>query len=92
MKGKELNIYSVKQIIPKNCIGIFPTSGTKYTVQFLKCRGIIFLNGAMTSHGAILAREFSIPAIVAPNTKINDGTLVSINGGQGKIRILDTPQ
>ena len=35
VKGKVLNIYSVKQIIPKNCIGIFPTSGTKYTVQFL---------------------------------------------------------
>jgi phosphohistidine swiveling domain-containing protein len=84
--GKVLNITSTKQIIPKNCIGIFPTAGTKYTTQFLKCIGIIFLNGGITSHGAILAREFNIPAIVYLGLKINDDEIIEINGNNGNIK------
>lgn len=89
VKGKILNIISVKQRIPKNCIGVFQTSGTKYTTQFLKCVGIIFLNGAITSHGAILAREFKIPAIVSPNFRIKNYELVIINGGTGSVEPVD---
>lgn len=88
--GKVLNINNTKQIIPKNCIGIFPTSGVKFTVQFLKCKGIIFLNGSVTSHGAIIAREFNIPAIVYPRLKINDDEIIEINGNNGKIKRVDS--
>jgi phosphohistidine swiveling domain-containing protein len=84
--GKVLNINNTKQIIPKNCIGLFPTSGIKYTTQFLKCIGIIFLNGGVTSHGAILAREFNIPAIVYPGLKINNNEIIEINGNNGNIK------
>lgn len=87
-RGKILNVNSVKQIIPNNCIGIFPTSGVKFTSQFLKCKGIIFLNGGMTSHGAILAREFDIPAIINPFAKIEDGILVEIDGNIGSVKRL----
>ncbi|QQG41958.1 MAG: hypothetical protein HYV90_01440 [Candidatus Woesebacteria bacterium] len=90
VKGKALNITSERQTIPKNCIGIFPTAGTKYTRQFSKCIGIILLNGGVTSHGAILAREFNIPAIVSPKLKISDGTNILIDGSTGKITISDT--
>jgi phosphohistidine swiveling domain-containing protein len=85
-KGTVLNITDTKQVIPENCIGIFPTAGVKYTTQFLKCSGIIFLNGAITSHGAILAREYKIPAIVFPNLEINDGELVIIDGSTGNLK------
>lgn len=89
-RGVILNIKSTKQLIPKNCIGIFPTSGAKYDVQFLKCKGIIFLNGAITSHGSILAREFGIPAIVSPNLNIVNGKRVTLDGGTGNIKVVDT--
>lgn len=89
IRGKILNIKSTKQIIPKNCIGIFPTSGVKFTNQFLKCVGIIFLNGGMTSHGAILAREFGIPAIVYPNLKIKQGKYVELDGTKGSVKVVD---
>ena len=88
-QGITLNVTDTKQLIPKNCIGIFPTSGVKYTTQFLKCVGIIFLNGAVTSHGAILAREFGIPAIVNPSFKIEDGKQVSIDGTSGIAKVVD---
>lgn len=93
VKGIAVNITNIKQIIPDNCIGIFPTAGIKYTTQFLKCIGIIFLNGGITSHGAILAREFNIPAIVYPRLKINDNEIIEINGNNGNIKrewVVDT--
>lgn len=88
--GKCLNVTSVIQAIPNNCIGIFHSSGTKYTTQLLKCVGIIFLNGSVTSHGAILAREQNIPAIVNPNAKLKNGEMIQIDGTSGKLkRIVD---
>lgn len=90
VRGKILNINSTKQIVPNDCIGVFPTSGVKFTNQFLKCKGIIFLNGGMTSHGAILAREFNIPAVVNPFVKVKNGILVEIDGSNGSVnRIVD---
>lgn len=90
IKGTILNVTNTNQIIPKKCIGVFPTSGIKYELQFLKCVGIIFLNGAVTSHGSILAREYGIPAIVSPNIKIKNGTTVLIDGNNGNIQVVDT--
>lgn len=89
VSGSILNISSNKQIIPKNTIGVFPTSGTKYTNQFLKCSGIIFLNGSITAHGAIIAREFKIPAIVSSHANFKDGTRIILNGKSGFIKIID---
>lgn len=89
VRGKILNITSTKQLIPKSCIGIFPTSGVKFTTQFLKCVGIIFLNGGVTSHGAILSREYDIPAVVSPNVNIDNGKDVLINGSTGDIKVID---
>lgn len=89
-KGTVLNFKNTRQNVPKNCIGIFPTSGVKYTTQFLKCVGIIFLNGSVTSHGAILARESKIPAVVSPTMVINDYETVEINGITGTVkRVVD---
>lgn len=90
VKGKILNVTSTKQSIPQNCIGVFPTSGVKFTVQFLKCKGIVFLNGSVTSHGAIVAREFNIPAIVYPNLKIKNGRSIIVNGDTGNITLLNS--
>ena len=87
--GKIINIKSTKQKIPKNSIGVFKTSGPKYTNLFKKCKGIIFLNGSITSHGAILSREFDIPAIISPTFRLRDGATVKINGLVGSIEVVD---
>lgn len=90
VRGIVLNFKDTAQKVPKGCIGIFPTSGVKYTTQFLKCVGIIFQNGSVTSHGAILAREAKIPAIVSPTITIKDNETVEINGITGTVkRVVD---
>lgn len=71
--------------IPAGTIGIFPNASPEFAPQFPHCSGMIFLTGAMTSHGAIVAREFGIPAIRDPAAEsIADGTPLIINGTTGE--------
>jgi len=77
-------IKSSKDLVPNGTIGVFPNSGTDFTHLFTKCIGIIFLRGGQTSHGAIVAREFGIPAITDPTAiGLQDGFNVKIDGGSG---------
>lgn len=85
VSGYVLHIKSGFEYVSKNNICIFPTSGTKFTNLYSKCGGIIFKNGAMTSHGAIIAREYNIPAIVASNSNLNNGEFIKIDGLLGQI-------
>lgn len=72
------------QLIPKNCIGIFPNASPQFSMQFPKCNGIIFLKGGQTSHGSIVAREFGIPAIINSKAEsLENGIQVAINGSDG---------
>ncbi len=82
--GTILHISSASQDIPSGTIGIFPSSGVEFTNQYPKCAGIIFLQGGITSHGAIVAREFGIPAIVNQKCEgLVDAQIVEINGDSG---------
>lgn len=87
-KGTIVNVTSHTFTIPPNTIGIFPNASPEYTTLFPQCRGIIFKKGGITSHGAIVTREFKIPAIVDPEVSIEDGIKVELNGSTGKWRII----
>lgn len=70
--------------IPGSSICIFQSSSPEFSSQFPKCLGIIFLKGGQTSHGAIVTREFGIPALVDNKAAdIEEKTLVTINGEKG---------
>jgi phosphohistidine swiveling domain-containing protein len=76
-------------IIPKGSIGIFENSSPEFAMQYGQCDGMIFLKGGQTSHGAIVAREFGIPAIIDHNVEnIKDGTKIKINGSTGEWSIV----
>lgn len=75
--------------IPLHTIGVFPNAGTEFTTQYPKCAGLIFLRGGQTSHGAIVAREFGIPAIIDSKAEgIKDNVRVEINGLTGEWKIV----
>ena len=64
-----------------------------WTPLFRIAGGLILEKGGMLSHGAIVAREFGIPAVANvenATTLIKDGQILSINGDTGEIRV--TPQ
>ena len=54
--------------------------------------GLIVERGGMLSHGAIVSREFGIPAIVGvelATQKLKDGDLITLNADKGTIVIHD---
>lgn len=60
------------------------------TVLFL-VRGLVMERGGMLSHGAIIAREFGIPSVVAveqATERIANGATVTVDGDRGLVHIL----
>ena len=54
-------------------------------------KGILTARGGMTSHAAVVAREFKLPCIVGVEeiTKfLKDGNIVEVNAHKGTIKIL----
>ena len=70
-------------------IGIFPNASPEFASEFTRCQGLIFQRGGQTSHGAIVAREFGIPALIDPRAVgIPDGSRLQLDAGAGVWRLL----
>ncbi len=58
---------------------------------FFLARGLVVERGGMLSHGAIIAREFGIPAVVGVSgatTHIRNGDNLSVDGDRGVVEII----
>jgi pyruvate,water dikinase len=65
-----------------------------WTPLFLKASGLIVETGGYLSHGAIVAREFAIPAVVnLPGIldRLKDGDMVEVDGTTGGVSVLEEP-
>jgi rifampicin phosphotransferase len=70
------------------CRGTDPS----WTPLFLTAGGLVLETGGMMTHGAVVAREYGIPAIVGVDqatTRLHTGQSIQIDGSTGLIRILD---
>ena len=59
-----------------------------WTPLFLKAGGVIMELGGMLSHGAVVAREYGLPAVVnieGATRRLEDGQLVTIDGQHGVV-------
>ncbi len=72
-----------------NCILVFPDGKPAYTQYYKRGVGVIFEKGGATTHGAILAREYKMPAISLGGQKLalEDGMVVTIDGEAGTLQI-----
>lgn len=87
--GLAKNIIDNDMYIPKGTIGIFPNASPEFAIQYPKCDGMIFLKGGQTSHGAIVAREFGIPALIDSKAQgITNNVKIELNGITGEWHIL----
>jgi pyruvate,water dikinase len=78
--------------LQKGDILVAPSTDPAWTPLFLKAAGLVMETGGYLSHGAIVAREFAIPAVVnLPGVlaRVRDGDLLEVDGRCGQVRILD---
>jgi pyruvate,water dikinase len=71
---------------------VAPVTNPAWTPYFLPAAGVVMDMGGVLSHGAIIAREYGIPAVVnvGPASKIiKTGQLLRVDGGCGIVTILD---
>jgi len=70
---------------------VCPSTDPGWTPLFAHARGLVVERGGALSHGAIVARDFGIPAVVFPDAtrRIPDGRLVAVDGDRGEIVLLD---
>ena len=68
---------------------VAPSTDPAWTPLFLKAGGLVMETGGYLSHGAIVAREFGIPAVVnLPGilAALADGEPLEVDGGRGTVR------
>jgi pyruvate,water dikinase len=70
---------------------VCPSTDPGWTPLFVNARGLIVERGGILSHGAIVARDFGIPAVVLEDATqlIPDGARISVDGSRGVIERLE---
>lgn len=71
---------------------VCPGTDPSWTPLFLSASGLVMEVGGMMTHGAVVAREYGIPAIVSVDratTRLQTGQRIHMNGSTGKIVIME---
>ena len=70
---------------------VCPSTDPGWTALFVHAKGLVVEHGGILSHGAIVARDFGIPAVVCPDAtkRIPDKVQVRVDGNRGIITILE---
>ncbi len=75
----------------ENLIIVVPYTDAGWAPLLLKAKGIIAEVGGQLSHGAIIAREYGIPAVMnisGAMTRLQDGQKVRVDGYRGRVELL----
>ncbi|NUT39967.1 MAG: phosphoenolpyruvate synthase, partial [Thermoactinospora sp.] len=61
---------------------------------FVSVKGVVMEVGGVMTHGAVVAREYGLPAVVGvenATTRIQDGQRIRVNGTEGFVEIMTDP-
>jgi len=73
-------------------IMVCPGTDPSWTPLFLSCGGLIMETGGMMTHGAVVAREYGIPAVVGVDRatlRFITGSHIRLDGSTGQIVVLE---
>src|SRR5262245_31495678 len=74
---------------------VAPSTDPGWTPLFLLAAGLVVETGGYLSHGAIVAREYGIPAVLnvpLATQRIPDGSTVLLDGAEGVVQLLSSTQ
>lgn len=77
--------------ITDGCILVTKCTDPAWTIYFARISGLVTESGGMLSHGAVVSREYGIPAILGINnitSIIKTGDMIEVDGGSGIVNIL----
>jgi pyruvate,water dikinase len=63
-----------------------------WTPLFVSVKGLVTEVGGLMTHGAVIAREYGLPAVVGVENAtrtIRDGQRIRVNGTEGYVEILE---
>jgi rifampicin phosphotransferase len=69
---------------------VCPSTDPGWTPLFLRATGLVVERGGLLSHGAIVARDFGLPAVVCPDATrlLPNGARLRVDGNTGHIALL----
>ena len=76
--------------LQKGEILVAPLTNPVWTPLFAVAGGLITEVGGILSHGAIVAREYGIPAVMSVNdatTQIHEGQMITVDGNKGIVYV-----
>jgi amino acid adenylation domain-containing protein len=80
--------------LPKNAVVVAPIITPSLAYSLIGCAAIVTEIGGLASHGAIVAREMAIPAVVGvarARAILQTGMSVTVDGGEGEIKVPVVP-
>ena len=72
---------------------VTPHTDPGWTPLFIICKGLVTETGGFLSHGATVAREYGIPAVVSvagATEKIKTGDLIKVDGNRGMVVVVES--
>lgn len=75
---------------PEGYILVCPTTDPAWVPLFVGARGLIMETGGVLSHGAIVAREFGLPAVAGlagATRQFRDGQRLRVDGSRGTVSL-----
>ncbi|MCC5850945.1 MAG: hypothetical protein JJU29_22885 [Verrucomicrobia bacterium] len=78
--------------MPDEAVLVCPSTDPAWTPLFMRAKALVVERGGVLSHGAIVARNLGIPAVVCPGAtkRLEHGERIRVDGQKGTIRKLKT--
>jgi pyruvate,water dikinase len=70
---------------------VTPYTDPSWTPAFVAIKGLVTEVGGVMTHGAVIAREYGLPAVVGVDhatQRIRDGQRIRVHGTEGYVEIL----
>lgn len=80
--------------VERGAILICPFTDPGWTPVLDRVAAVVTETGGLLSHAAVICREYGIPAVLGvpdATTRIRDGAVVTVHGGEGLVTIKDAP-